>query len=275
MIAALAFALDLAITPVSPVCSNSAAQPLVQQAAKALDHKDFVAAKTAIDPVAACPANSAVTYAAHVLRAEIAVREEDWATARAMLTGVSIHPEASLSARAGLIRLRADQGLNDAPAFAADRAALIDANEKSLLVAGHKIESFRVGAANVTAFDASFDQGSFRRVMEFIVVPDDQAAYPASILLTDDQGAIRLQKALVKSGETAPEHAWFVDLYTCPAQSTLPMAGKMFGPQPSYSEVKAKVVVALADGTVAGIKTPPPRSICGTAPWLLPGLGRH
>ena len=58
-----------------------AGRPLTTAAA-ALGRKDLAGAKAAIAPAAACPVADGTTYAAHVLRADGAVREGDWATVR-------------------------------------------------------------------------------------------------------------------------------------------------------------------------------------------------
>ena len=215
------------------------------------------------------------TYAAHVLRADVAVREGDWPTARAMLAGVAVHPEAQISALAGFIRLRADQGLGDAAAFTRDRADLLAADDARLGAIGRKVETFRVGAVQVAAYEAAVDQGAFHRTLEFIVTPDDPAAYPASILLTDDRNAINIQQELGKPGAAKPEHAWFIDLYTCPRHATLAPPAQPFGPSPSYADVRARVTATLADASLSRASPPPERLSCPTAAWLLPGLGHH
>lgn len=275
MLVALVPAADLAISTASGQCAASTLQPSLQQAATALAHKDLATAKAAISPAAACPAVDGVTYAAHVLRADLATREGDWATARQMLNGVGLHAESSLSAHAGFLRLRADQGLGDAAAFAADRTALLAANTARLTALGRKVETFRVGAAQVTAFEAPVDQGGFHRTLEFIVTPDDANAYPVSILLTDDRTALSLQQALSKSAAPTASHAWFIDLYTCNQHSTLPPPAQPFGLPPAYGEVKARVVSTLADATLVAAAPPPEGASCGTAAWLLPGLGQR
>ena len=272
MLFAIALAAATAIAP-SASCSGVDLRPGLKAAAAALSRKDLEAAQAAIAPAAACPVADGVTYAAHVLRADIAVREGDWTTARTMLAGVAVHPEAGLSARAGFIRLRADQGLGDAAAFAADRAALLSADDARLSAIGRRVETFRIGFAQVAAYEAALDQGAFHRTLEFIVTPDDPAAYPSSILLTDDRGAIGIEQATAKPGAPKPEHAWFIDLYTCARQATLSPPAQPFGPAPAYADVRARVSATLSDASLTRAALPPDRLSCPTAMWILPGLG--
>ncbi|QYE35521.1 hypothetical protein KZX46_05975 [Polymorphobacter sp. PAMC 29334] len=230
-------------------------------------------AKTALDGAVQCPVANYPAYLAHILRADLAVREGDWATAAASLVKVEIHPEAKLSARAGFLRLRADLGLNDKVAFARDRAALVQANENELAQAGRRIETFHAGSAAVSSFEAAIDQGQFHRTVEFIIVPDDPVAYPASMQLTDDRQAVQVSAGLAKPGAAKPAHVWFVDLYTCLRHSTLapPIIGDA---APTYPELKAQLIARLADGTVTSAVPSATNAICASTPWILPGLGR-
>lgn len=268
---ALLIALDLATAPASP-CSGAAIAAALQTAIARADAKDAAAAKAAIAPVATCPATTVGAFSAHVLRADLAVREGDWAAATAALDGIGHHPELRVARLAGFLRLRADQGTGDAAAFARDRAALVAANDAALAAAGRRVETFRAGAATVTGYEAAIDQGAFHRTVEFIAVPDDPAAYPASVLLTDDRTAVQVAGELAKPGEPKREHVWFFDLYTCGAHSTLspPVAGDA---PPSFADLKTRVVALGTSGAFTPAGPPPDKAVCWSSQWLLPGLG--
>ena len=269
----VALALALAALDPSSPCAPSNLQSSIQQAASAVVRKDLAAAKSAIAGSLDCPADSAPAYSAHILAADIAAQQGDWRAARAALPKVDILPQSSLSPKAGFIRLRADQGLADVAAFARDRAALIAENDARLEAGGRRLEVFRVTGAQVTSYQASVDQGDFHRVLEFIVAPDDRAAYPASILLTDDRSGVRISKDLAEAGAGAAAHVWFIDLYTCPQQRTLQDRAQEVGSQPTYQAVKARVIAALEDSKATIIEVPSTSQGCSTAKWILPGLG--
>jgi len=253
-------------------CAPDALRPSLEFAEKALAAKDLDAARRALAPAAACPVRDGITFVAHVLRADVAVRQGDWPTARAMLAGVGVHPENGVSGRAGFLRLRADQGLGDSAAFTADRDALIAADDRKLAANGGKVESFVVPGGRVDAYRTALDQGGFHRVYEFIVTPDDPAAYPVSIQLTDDQVAAQLIAGQGK-GSKESGHAWFLDLYYCQGHSTLPpVAAPNAATPPDYATVKAVVQTTLADRELLKA-APPPSANCGGALWILPALG--
>ncbi|UAK22944.1 hypothetical protein [Sphingomonas nostoxanthinifaciens] len=265
MIAFALFASSISATALGP-CAPADIQAALRTAIPAMGANDPAKARIALAPIENCPVDGNASYIAHVMRADIAAREQDWVTARAMLANVAVHPEHGLSALAGAIRLRADQGLGDAPAFAADRAALLAAQDGELARAGRKVESFRTGAARVDAYQAEFDQGGFHRMVEFVVTPDDTSAYPVAIMLTDDRTALQLGTALAKPGQPAPAHVWFVDLYTCGGHSTLgPVKQPLGADAPDYAEVKAKAVAALADGRAIAATPPLPGACPGAA----------
>ena len=274
MLMGLLFLLDLsAATPIG-FCDPATISSHVQSASALVAKKDLAGAKRAIDPVASCPTTSYPAFVARVVRGQVAVGEGDWAAARAALDGVDVHPEVPLSAMAGFLRLRADQGLNDTAAFARDRAALLMANDSFLRHLGDRlIEIFRVGNAEVTAYAAPVDQGPFRRVTEFIVVPDDRAAYPASITLTDDRQTLTIAREMAaKNNGPQPNHVWFVDLYTCNKHATLQqVSGDV---PPDYAALKARVLAAVVDPAIIAVSAGPDRAMCFSAKWILPGLGR-
>ena len=258
-----------------PACTAAAMRPAVAAAAKALAAKQLTAANTAVAPVLACPVVDGVSYTGHVLGAEIAVARQDWAAGRAALAGVGVHPESPLSARAGFLRLRADEGLGDAAAFTADRAALLAANDARLAAAGRRIETFRAGATQVQAYEAAVTQGTFHRIMEFIATPDDPAAYPIAILLGQDDAADQVAKELdaAKPGAAKPA-MWFLDLYTCGTHATLATPPVGDAPPP-YTDMKAKAVAALEERAQQARSVAGPNAACFGGRWLLPGLGAH
>lgn len=269
------FALALTVTPpaLDGACAPSVVQPAVQAAAEALKRKDVAAAKAAIAPAAACPVRDGPSYAAHVLGADVASRAGDWATVRNLLDGVRILPEAGIGAHTEFLRLTADQGLGDAAAFARDRTAMLAANDRGLAAAGRRVETFQAGGAQVSAYEATVDQGSFHRVLEFVIAPDAPFAYPASILLTDDQGAIGLFPLPKSQGSGEAAHAWFLDLYTCSSHSTLPPPAAPSGAQAGYAEVKARVIATLSASPPIAAPATPPAGGCWSAGWILPGFG--
>lgn len=267
----IALALSVALAQPTGDCSPDLLRPALGAALTAMRAKDEPAAAAALAKGAACPVTDGFSYAAHVLRADLAVHQGDWRTASALMAGVGVHPENGLSGRAGMIRLRADQGLGDADAFTTDRDALIAANDRRLSAKGGKVESFRVAGGRVDAYRAPVDQGAFHRVLEFVAVPDNKAAYPVSVLLTDDVLAAQLM-AKKAVGAPAP-HAWFLDLYTCAARSTLPpVASPAAATAPAYAEVRQRVTALFADGKLLAAEAPPAGS-CETGLWLLPALG--
>jgi hypothetical protein len=272
MLTGLLLLLDLATAAPGP-CAPAAIAARVQAAAPLLGKRDLAGAGVALGSAGSCPATSYPAFVAHVLRGEIAIGAGDWAGARAALADVALHAEVALSARAGFVRLRADQGLNDAAAFARDRTMLVTANDAMLTAAGRRIETFRAGTASITAYEATVDQGPFRRTVEFVVVPDDLAAYPVSILLTDDRTAVAMSAQMATPGEAKREHVWFLDLYTCGQHSTLlpPIATDM---PAAYDSLKARVVATLATVSLAAAP-PPDHTACWSSAWLLPGLGRQ
>ncbi len=255
-------------------CAVATVSQAVEAAVGHLKQHDAAAAKADLAPVAACPTTSYPAFAAHVFRAGLAVDEQDWPTAQAALAGVGIHPEVPLSGRAAFLRLRADQGVQDAAAFTRDREAVVAANDARLAAAGKRLETFRAGTATVTAYDAPVTQGAFSRVFEFVAVPDDPAAYPASIQLTDDRAAAAMNAQMAKPDQPKPVHVWFLDLYTCNQHSTLmlPAGTVATGPAPAYDAVKAQVVAVLATTRLVA-EPPPAKGACFASAWLLPGIG--
>ena len=276
MLLALALLLDLAAAPASP-CAPATVQPALDAAFSASQAKDLAGAKAAIASAATCPVKDGPTYGAHILRATIAAAEQDWSTAHAMLGGLNLHPESGpLGARAAFLQLRVDQAVGDQKRFAADRATILATNEARLLAfGGHKRESFAVPGGTVAAYDAPVDQGSFHRVYEFVATPTDPEAYPVTIQLTDDRGALSLQSAIAKNGSKPIAHVWFLDLYTCDRQATLPPPRQPTGDQPGYDEIKARVVATFADPKLLAAAPPPDKSACPTAMWILPGFSQQ
>ena len=271
MFAGLLLLLDLGTASPAAVCLPSAIVTQVQAAQKLMASKDTAGATATIDAAARCPATSYPAFVAHVVRADLAVAQGDWTAARVALDGLEVHSEAKLSARAGFLRLRTDEGLGDVAAFARDRAALIAANDAALQALGRRLETFRAGAATVTVYEAMVDQGPFRRTAEFIIVPDDPAAYPASILITDDRQAAVIGKQLAKPGEAKPEHAWFLDLYTCGQHATLRPPIMKDAATPDTVATKAQIVTLLATPLTG--TTSAERAVCFASGWILPGLG--
>ena len=272
-----ALLLGFGISAASPsACSPATVDTAIKATLTAQKANDRAAAKVAITPAAACPVKDGATYAAHVLRASIAVGEEDWVTGRAMLSGLKLHPEIGLGAEAAFLQLRIDQGLGDANAFTTDRAAMLAANDAGLREAGgRKRESFIVTGGMVAAYEASIHQGAFLRVYEFVATPDDPAAYPVTIQLTDDQQAASLQSLFAKSGDKAgPAHSWFIDLYTCNQHVTLAPPKAALGAQPEYDEIKARVVETFADPKLLTAGAPPEKVSCMAGRWILPGFGQ-
>jgi hypothetical protein len=272
MIPALLAAFDLTVAAApNAACTPAALEPAVKAAAAAMQTKDWTGAKAALGAGPDCPVRDGATYVVHAMRASIASHEGDWAGVRAALAALALPPELGLSARVGLLRLAADQALKDPNAFAHDREALLAADDARLAAVGRRVERFHAGGATVTAYETSVQQGAFHRVMEFVITPDDPAAYPASIQLTDDAGAMKVAQAL-NHGPDQPTHDWFLDLYTCTAHATLPRPGKAFGDQPDYTAVKAQVMASLS-APIAFTPAAAPEGGCFTAPWLLPGFG--
>lgn len=263
---ALSALIDLQAAPAT-ACGDDTVRAALRAAQGHLQ-ADPAAAEADVSAAATCPERSAPTYAAHVLKAELAVHRGDWTAAARALSGVGLHPEAPISARAGFLRLRADQGLGDAAAFTRDRAALLAADDAALTRLGRRVERFHVGASTVTAYEARVVQGQFVRVFEFIAAPDDPAAYPASVVLTDDRGGAER----AAPGQPVPAHVWFFDDYTCDGKGS-GSPKDMFGPQPSYADTRA--VVATAFAAPLPVKPPPEKDACWTAQWILPGLGAH
>ena len=263
---ALATLIDLSSPPTAACGDEMVRTALI--AAQAHLKTDPAAAEAEVTPFAACPDRSAPTYAAHVLKAELATHRGDWAAAGRAMTNVGLHPEAPISARAGFLRLRADQALGDAAGFARDRAALLAADDAVLSRLGRRVERFHVGTTTVTAYEARVVQGPFVRVFEFIATPDDPAAYPASVVLTDDRSAAEFKAP----GRPAHEHAWFFDDYTCDGKGS-GSPKDMFGPQPDYAEMRD--VASKAFAAPLPVKAPPDKDACWTGQWILPGLGAH
>jgi hypothetical protein len=276
MLLPIILALDIAAAPPAP-CSPAAVEPALNAAATANQNRDFKGAERAIAAASACPVRDGPTYGAHVLRAELAVGDGDWTTARTMLSGLGVHPESTLGARAAFLQLRVDQAAGDATSFTAERDAALAANEARLLAAGgHKLEGFTVPGGTVAAYDAFINQGSFHRVYEFVATPNDPAAYPATIQLTDDQAAASLDAFLNKKGDkSAPAHVWFIDLYTCNRHTTLTPPKIITGAQPDYEEVKARVTATFADSALLAVAPPPEKTACMAGMWILPGFGQQ
>ena len=261
--------------PAAPACDKASLDAAVKTAATALEHKDLAGARATMNPFLLCPVDSGQAYIAHVLAADIAAREGNWQPVRALLATAGIHSEVTLGARVQLLRMRADQGLGDPAAFATDRGLTLVANDARLTGLGQKVETFRVPAGEVTAYRAAFDQGSFHRVLAFVATPDDKAAYPVTVMLTDDPNAAAMLKAagLARPGAGAADaHAWFIDLYQCSSHSNITPPAMDRQHEPDYAAVKARVVEALSakDAFAAG---PPERGFCASANWLMPGFG--
>ena len=273
MLFALALALDIATAPTAP-CSPAVVDPSLQIAVADRRARDVAGAKATIEAASRCPVRDGPTYGAHVLRAELAAEEQDWATVRAMLAGVPLHPETSIGARAAFLDLRVYQSLGNAKAFTALRTIVLTLNDAALIAAGgHKRETFAVPGGTVAAYDAAIDQGAFHRVYEFVATPTDPAAYPVTIQLTDDRSAIAIAKSLAKPDARAVDHVWFVDLYTCDRHMTLTPPGNRTGDQPSYDEIRARVVATFADPSLLAAAPPPEKSECRSGIWILPGFG--
>lgn len=276
-VAMLLAASDVPAADAPAACAPAAVEAALRSVGAAMERKDEAAARAAIAPAAACPVTNGQTYAAHIFAADLAARRDDWGAVRALLTDTGVHAETLLGIRAQFLKMRADQGLGDAAGFLGDRGLTVAANDARLTAAGEKVETFRAGTASVTAYRTPLDQGSFHRVLEFIAVPDDQAAYPVSVMLTDDRSAA-IMMAQMKGGAAggaakgADAHAWFVDLYTCTRHSALAPVGAPNGAEPGYAAVKARVVEAL--GAPGALAAPPPEhGACSGASWLMPGFG--
>ena len=192
----------LALAAASPSCEAKEIGGVIEAALAARKGHDPVSAAAAIAPAAACPVRSAQAYGARVLAAGIAGNRADWPAVRQLLAGIAMHPEMTRGARLRFLLLRADQGLAEAETFAADRALTMIANDARLFAAGNKLEAFRLPGAEVTAFHTLVNQGGFHRMYEFVALPEDEAAYPVTVMLTDDQstGAVMKQLGLNRGG---------------------------------------------------------------------------
>ena len=255
-------------------CSPMATQEKINAAAEAM-RADLSLAKSIIIPVLSCPPDNSAAYYAHVLRAEIAVREKDWVSARSTFNKVGFHPESKISVRAASFILQADAMTKNAKLFAADRAGIVAGNDAVLSSLGGRIETFNAGGAAVTAYETPVTQGSLHRVLEFIIVPDDASSYPRSILLTDDREAVTVEAELGQANSSKKidgGHVWFIDAYDCSGHETLAIVPGT--KQPVYEAVKVRVLQRLSGekGSVSSL-TVPDNGSCAALSWILPGLG--
>ena len=260
-------------------CSPIDAQVAVNLALEARKARDPAGAQARLAPViAGCGPETDAGYLTRTLAADTAAGAGDWKAVRPLLASMGDRP-GPLSARVAFLRLAADKALGDAAAFAADRAALLAANDAGLAARGRRVESFAAGPYTVAAYEAPVTQGAFKRLLEFVAAPSDPAAYPVTVMLTDDTGVDKVAAELAaKPGASAPAgRVYFVDLYTCGLHTTLSQRTVPPGAPPPYAEVKAAVAQALAAPPNPARAEPAGAAMasgpCSGAQWLAPGLG--
>ncbi len=267
-------ALMQAAAPPAPIdCAQpQSASFAITSGGQALNKRDYPGAAAAVAPlVAACGPRTRPGAIGRIIAAEAAAGQGDWKTVLEALKSVDFTPAPKLYALSEFLRLGAYAAAKDEVDFAATRARLLAAENQALARLGPLLERFDVGAYHVTAYGAPLTQGSFARLIEFIIEPTAPFAFPQSVMLTDDKGADGLTKALGLQANTSTLKIYFVDMYTCGMHMTLKQVQARDGAAPAYADVKPMVVSALS--------TPPryesgmtPGGACLTSQWITPGL---
>ena len=267
------------LAPPPPAVSCPATAQLAESVKRALELQktDAPGARAVLAPLAqACAPSNGAGYVVHVLAADLAARAADWPAARTLLEGVGDRA-GPLAPTAAFIRLSADRALGDGDAFLTDRSAMLADNDAGLAAWGRRVETFRAGPFTVTGYEASFDQGPFRRLAEFVATPDDPLGLPYTVTLTDDLSADKVAAGLGAAPAAGqPAKVYFMDLYFCDGHSTLPPAARPAeGGRPTYAAAKAVAVAAFSApdkvGTLAGARAPSTPG-CPAGKWLMPGL---
>lgn len=228
---------------------------------EAFQADDLAKARTVTDGIIAACGDGPVTHFPRVMRAEIALLDEDPQGALAALAAVPRPAPPPIGAYPSFLALRAQFALKDAESFAQERGRLLEATVRALTdpsgrFKGRLLETFDVENTRVTAIEADFANGPFRRRFVFLLASDEPFASPRSIMLTSNPMADTLGGPKVL----------FLDEYDCAGHVTLEMLDR----KPSYKTLKAKVTARLrgklepTSGTQGGA--------CAFTDYIAPGF---
>jgi len=248
---------------------GNAAMVIAVKAFEAAKAHDLQTAKTNAELIIANCGAAPVTIHMRWLRAQIAWTEKDY---RGVLTWLDSLPRGvvnPLSVNVGLLAMRADEAASDLAAAADERGHLLAAVDSSLSrPPGARIDSFDVDGAKVTAYSAVLNQGSFRRVLEFLVAPQNAGDLPQSLMLTDDKTADEI--GLMHPGQPTP---YFLDFYTCSMHATVKILQAVNGGPPTYETVKPLVIAFLQKGGGATSSAPNSQAACAWPQYVAPITG--
>ncbi len=238
MIAALAFAAALA--PMTPVqCADPAAQRAAWgEVANAMAKQDMPAAREGMDRMIAC-GEGPYTLPPRTYRADIASKAGDDALVVKLLSPVPM-PDGPIGPQAAWLLLRTYARLGDQSAFLAQRGRLMAATDKALgdptgPAKGKRVDRFKVGTIQITAYQADVVHGPAHRLFEFIILDDTPTAQPESILFTNNT---LISEMAAKSGAAAPI---YVDRYQC----NIHVVVRSMTGVPTYDQAKAVVIDEL------------------------------
>lgn len=206
-----------------------------------------------------------------VMRAEIALGQNDAAMAIAVLGPVPRPAPAPIGTHGAWLYLRALQAAGRGEDLTRESAALVAASEAALVAApinAERIESFEMGGYRVTALRLRLQQGAFLRRYFFLLAPMG-ADLPRSIAITENL-------MISQMDPNSRDKAFAVDEYFCAGHATLDwLSVRRRGedPAPAYEVARAAVERRLGgppDPVSAFV--PGEGASCAFPSYITPGL---
>lgn len=245
-----------------------AVQAAWQDLAQTYDGKDKPAARAKADGIIAACGQARATWLPRIIRADIALGEQDFAGAYAAIEPVPAYGQGANGSYAAYLRLRALAGLKREAEFAETRQGLVSAAAEALTnrrgaIRGREIERFQTSFGEVRAFQANLTQGQFVRSYVFLITPKAPLELPQSVMLTSNQ---MVNQIAARQKAPAPS---FVDAYDCGGHTTITMLPKT----PDYAALK-KVVIDFYEGRAAATSSTRPNGqvVCANPAFVTPGL---
>lgn len=269
MLSSVLAAATVALAPADLECRDPAAvQAAWRPGIVAFEAGDLNGAKANVESILARCGEVQTTWFPRIMRAELAIREQDHEGALRVLEPVPKPAPAPIGSYSSHIALRALAALKREAEFLRVRHDLIAASAAALTrrsgpIKGRLVERFSTTAGEVQAIDAEFSQGAMLRRRVFLVTPKDPLAPPATVMLTSN---LTINRMAASAGRPKP---LFVDGYDCGGHTTVAILSEA----PSDEALK-KTVVDYLEGRASPVSSSRPSAVpvCVNHPFVTPGL---
>lgn len=271
-LSAAAFATVFAL--VAPARADETCADMGPRWSAAVEHfngQRMTEAATEADHIISVCGEDPLSHYPRVMRAEIALGQNDATMAITVLGPVPRPAPAPIGTHGAWLYLRALQAAGRGEDLTRESATLVAASEAALVAApinAERIESFEMGGYRVTAFRLRLQQGAFLRRYYFLLAPTG-ADLPRSIAITENLMISQMEP-------NAREKMFAVDEYFCAGHATLDwLSVRRRGqdPVPTYEVARAAVEQRLsAPPNPVSAFIPGESASCAFPTYITPGL---